>query len=214
MTQRREPFVKWPGWEHLRFFVLLAGAQTIWFGFVFGGCDYLTSMRSDRTPVHFELELELPFVPEMSIAYMSIYGLLWIAPFVLRSRQQLRALAVTLAFLTLCGGVCFLVLPAELAYPPPHDFGRWPQLFHFADWLNLKYNLVPSLHVAFSVACVAAYSALASRIGKAVLWSWAGVISVSTLLTHQHHIADVITGFLLGLIAARLVYNRLASKEL
>lgn len=138
LTQSREPFFGWPGWQHLRCFAWLGVAQTIWFGLVFVGCDRLTAMHSFRVRVHFEAELKLPFVAEMVLFYMSIYLLFCGAPFVLRTRRQLRALTVTLAAVTFCAGICFLLLPAELAFPPPRDVGRWPQLFHFADWLNLS----------------------------------------------------------------------------
>lgn len=208
MTKHHDPFFGWPGWEHLRCFAWLGVAQTIWFGLVFIGCDRLTAMHSFRVRVHFEAELKLPFVAEMVLFYMSIYLLFCGAPFILRTRRQLRALAATLATVTFCGGICFLLLPVELAFPPPRDMGRWTQLVHFADWLNLEYNLLPSLHVALSVVCVAIFSGRASMIGRTVLWTWAVAISMSTLLTHQHHVLDVITGFILGLLATRLVYDR------
>jgi len=214
MTQHREPFLGWPGWDHLRDFVILLLAQTLWFALIFDGADRLTALRTFRVAVHFEAELQLPLVPEMLVFYMSIYLLFLIAPFVLRTRAQLRALAVTLAAVTFCGGICFLLLPAELAYPPaPRDLGKWSDLFRFADWLNLEHNLLPSLHVALSVVCVAVFSGHASTIGKTILWSWAVAVSVSTVLTHQHHISDVITGFILGMLASRLVYEQLGPYE-
>ncbi len=209
MTQRREPFLGWPGWKHLRFFATLAVAQTIWFALVFFGCDRLTAARSFRVRVHFDAELKLPFVPEMTIFYMSIYLLFWIAPFILRSRQQLGALAVTLAVVTLIAGICFLLFPARLAYPAPQDLGELPNLFRFADRLNLDYNLMPSLHVALSVVCIAAYAGHTHATGKTILWIWAAAISASTLLTHQHHLLDVITGFLLAACATKFLYQRL-----
>jgi membrane-associated phospholipid phosphatase len=207
MTQRREPFFGWPGWDHLRYFAIVGLAQTLWFGLIYGGADRLTAERSFRVRVHLDEELKLPFVPEMVLVYMSIYLLFWSAPFILRTRRQLRALTIALATVTFCGGICFLLLPAESAFPP-QNIDRWRQLFHLADWLNLEYNMVPSLHVALSVACVAAFSGRASLIGRIVLWSWAVAVGVSTVLTHQHHLLDVLTGFLLGLVVTSLVYNR------
>ena len=210
----REPFWGWPGWDHLRYFAFLALAQMLWFGFIYGGADYLTAQRSLRIRVHFAAELKLPFVPAMVVIYMSIYLLFLGAPFILRTRQQLRALVVTLATVTLCGGICFLLLPAEIAFLPPRELGRWAELFHFADWLNLDYNLVPSSHVTLSVVYVAVFANLAGATGKIVLWSWAITVGASTLLTHQHHLLDVLTGFLLGMVATKLVYHRMAPSSL
>jgi len=95
---------------------------------------------------------------------------------------------------------------AELAFAPPQDLGAFPELFRFADRLNLTYNLVPSLHVALSVLCIAAFSARANPAGKVLFWIWAVAIALSTLLTHQHHVIDVVAGFALALIAYRFVY--------
>ena len=53
------------------------------------------------------------------------------APFILRSRRELEALAVSLAVVTAVAGISFLLLPAELAYPY-RDPGSWSALFAFA----------------------------------------------------------------------------------
>jgi membrane-associated phospholipid phosphatase len=146
----------------------------------------------------------------MVLAYMSLYGLFVLAPFVLRSRRELRALVLTLAALILGGGIGFLVVPAELAFPPPAEaaLGRWAALYHFADRLNLTYDLVPSLHVAFAVACVAVFAPRAPRAGRVAVWAWGALIASATVLTHQHHVIDVVTGWLLALVCVRMVFLR------
>lgn len=205
-----EPFIAWPSWAHLRFTILLSVVNTLWFVLVFGGADYLTARRSFRVPVHFAAELSIPLVPAMSLIYMSIYLLFLSAPFILRTRQEIRALVGTLAFLILCGGIGFLLFPAELAFETPQNdtLGMWAGLYHFADKLNLTYNLLPSLHVALSVACVSAFCSRASRMGRALLWLWAGTIAASTVLIHQHHVLDVATGWLLAIACTKFVFYR------
>ena len=81
-------------------------------------------------------------------------------------------------------------------------------MFDLADRLNLTYNLVPSLHVALSLACIAAFSTRTAPVGKTLLWIWATGIAISTILTHQHHVIDVVTGWLLATISVRLIYAR------
>ena len=112
-------------------------------------------------------------------------------------------------------GIGFLFIPADLAYPPvtETELGRWATLYHIADALNLTYNLVPSLHVALTVGCVAAFSTRTGALGKVLLWSWAAAIALSTLLTHQHHIVDVVTGWLLALLCYVFVYVPLAVRR-
>jgi hypothetical protein len=127
----------------------------VWFALVYGGCDFLSAHRHRRAPIHFAKELEIPLRPAMIVVYMSIYVLFLAAPFILRSRRELRALVATLAVVILCGGIGFLLFPLELGFAPPREaeLGAWAELFHFADRLNLTYNLLPSLHVARGCLC-------------------------------------------------------------
>lgn len=212
VAERADPFLAWPGWRHLGYATLLSFANTLWFVLVYGGMDALTARRTFRVPVHFPAELAIPFVPAMTLFYMSIYLLFWTAPFVLRTRREFRALVITLAFAILCGGIGFLLFPADLAFAPPReeDLGIWAALFHFADKLNLTYNLLPSLHVSFAVICVAIFSARAPVVGKVLLWFWAAMVAISTVLIHQHHLLDVATGWLLALVCVKSVFDRFA----
>jgi len=211
---RTEAFLAWPGWPHLVYACCLSLANGLWFLVVFGGCDLLTAHRTLRIPVHFAAELELPFVPAMTAIYMSIYLLFLAGPFIVRTRREFRALILTLAVIIGCGGIAFLLIPAQLAFPPvpEHELGIWSGVFHLADRLNLTYNLLPSLHVALTVACIAAFSAHTHGMAKALLWAWAAAIAVSTVLIHQHHVLDVLAGWLLALVCAKLIYHRRSPK--
>jgi membrane-associated phospholipid phosphatase len=214
-VERAEPFLAWPGWAHIRYTLVLSFVNTLWFVLVYGGMDALTARRSFRVPVHFLTELAIPFVPAMTLFYMSIYLLFWMAPFILRTRREFRALVITLAFAILCGGVGFLLFPADLAFAQPReeDLGMWAGMFHFADKLNLTYNLLPSLHVAFAVICVAIFSARAPVAGKVALWFWAAMVAASTVLIHQHHLLDTATGWLLALVCVKYVFDRFADNS-
>jgi membrane-associated phospholipid phosphatase len=194
----KRSFLAWPGWEYLRFAWLWSGANGVWFAFVYGGCDWLTAHRTLRVPIHLPLELSIPLVPGAVLAYMSIYVLFLAGPFIVRDRREFKALILSLALATLIGGIGFLLVPSRAAFAPPGELGIWAGLFHFADRLNLDHNMVPSLHVALSVACVAAFARHAARSGRIALWLWAAAIAASTLLTHQHHVIDVITGWIVG----------------
>lgn len=208
--EKTEPFLAWPGWAHLREAALLSLANALWFLLVYGGADRLTAHRAFRVPVHFQAELRLPFVPWMTVFYMSLYGLFLLAPFVLRTRREFRAAVATMVVAITIAGIGFLLLPAELAFAPAREdqFGPWAGLYHVADDLNLTYNLLPSLHVTFAVICVAIFSPRAPRPVRAILWLWAFLIAASTVLTHQHHVLDAVTGWLLALLCVRWVARR------
>jgi membrane-associated phospholipid phosphatase len=204
------PFLAWPGWPHLRDAALLSLAVTLWFLAVYGGADLLTARRGFRVPVHVPAELRIPFVPSMTVFYMSLYGLFFLAPFILRTRRQFAAAAATVAVAIAGAGIGFLLIPAELAFAPVRDeqLGIWAGLYRVADGLNLTYNLLPSLHVAFAVICGAIFSPLAPRPVNALLWLWVFLIAASTVLIHQHHVLDVMTGWLLAVVCVRTVFRR------
>ena len=58
-----------------------------------------------------------------------------------------------------------------------------------------------------SCICLAAYATHCGLVGKALLGSWAAVIALSTLLTHQHHVFDVAVGLALAAIGKRFIYD-------
>jgi hypothetical protein len=201
-----EPFVAWPGWGLLAQYCWMAVAVTLWWISVYFGANWLTALRSYRVPVHLDAELAIPFVPAFILVYLSMDLIFIPAPFILRSRVELRALAMSVTLVIAVAGICFLLLPAELAYPPA-DQGHWSAWFTFTRKIVLTYNLVPSLHVAISVVGLAAYCTRCGLTGKFLLLSWAAAIAVSTLLTHEHHILDVGTGLALGLAGHFFIYR-------
>jgi hypothetical protein len=207
------PFLGWPDVPTWRTYGWVALAGALWFVLVYGGADYVTARRSLRIPIHFDAELRIPFVVSAVWAYMSIYPLFLMAPFVLRSSRQVIALGACLAAVNSAGAIGFLLIPAELTFPSRGaaiEPGVTAQMYAFADWLNLRYNLLPSLHVGLSVACIATYAPRAGRAGRLWLWAWALAVAISTVLTHFHHVLDALSGFVLGLAAVRVVYEPLA----
>jgi membrane-associated phospholipid phosphatase len=210
MSETRPPLFAWPGWRHLWEALVLSLAVMVLFLVFYGGADWVTGFR-ERHFVHLEFELQIPFVPASVLGYMSMYGLFLIAPLILRTRRELRALAATLSVAIIAGGIGFLLLPAELAYPEPKDLGSWQDVFEFADQINLRYNMVPSLHVALSLVCVDIFARRSGAAGALVFWIWGVTICASTVLLHQHHLLDVVTGAMLAIGVNRTVYVRLIS---
>jgi membrane-associated phospholipid phosphatase len=203
----RRPFLAWPGWRHVKFAWLLSVVVSLWFAFVFVGADWFTRQRALRVRVHLDAELHIPLIPSFTLVYMSIYVLFFAVPFVLRTRREIITLALAQTLAISLAGICFLLIPAQLAFAPATNLqlGIWKALFHFADRLNLDYNLVPSLHVALSVICIELFVVHAGWKGKVLLRAWGVLIAASTLFTHQHHLLDVLTGYLLALATVKLL---------
>jgi hypothetical protein len=208
----RQPILAWPGWRHLKFTWLLSVVVSLWFAFVFVGADWFTGQRAMRVRVHLDAELHIPLIPAFTLVYMSIYVLFFAVPFILRTRREIIKLAFAQALAISLAGICFLLIPAQLAYVPAtdSDLGVWKGIFRFADRMNLDYNLVPSLHVALSIICIELFAVHAGWKGKVLLRVWGVLIATSILFTHQHHLLDALTGYLLALVVVKIV-SRLQS---
>lgn len=192
-----------PSWQHLKHSVWIAISVACWFALVYCGCNWITSLHSYRLSLGFEWERKIPFYPPAVLAYMSIYPLFLLVPFVIRTRRDLDRLAVALVSLIGFSGLGFLFVPA---YPISHAsvHGFWEQVFHIAEAINLNHNHLPSLHVGLTVACVSAMSRQTSPLAGASLWIWAAAVAASTLLLRQHYFADVVTGWCMALICIRV----------
>ena len=186
------------------------------FVLIYGGADYLTGLHDYRVRFHLSIELGIPFVPCMVVFYNSLHVWYSVTPFILRTRRELNAMAAVLISITVFGGLVFLLLPAEDAYPTPPDeaLGVWKTMFRFADCANLRYNSCPSLHVAWAIVCVDLFASCAKVIGKTVIWAFGIGLMFSAVLIHQHHVVEVVAGFVLALSATRLLYPRLRDGQL
>ena len=215
MEARTRSLFGWPGAQRLGYaYGVLGPPLMFWFVLVYGGADWLTGMHDFRIRLHMSFELGIPFVPSMILFYNSMHVAYAIAPFILRSRTEMHAMALTWVVITLVAGVVFLLLPSEDAFPTPTDaaLGIWRGMFRLADHANLRFNSCPSMHVAWGIACVDAYARYANRFETLLLRLWGGGIFASTLLLHQHHIIDAIGGTLLGLVGSRMLYPRLLDR--
>lgn len=198
----REPFWAWPDAQQRRRLGLALLGLSLLFVIVYGGAELITSLRTTRYPVHFSFELSLPFVPELSLVYSSVYLMFGFIALTLPTKDRLNQFVAQMVLMTLIAGVCFLIYPAELAFETPEVVG-WAALpFRWADRINLTYNCAPSLHVAYAGLC-AATMWRRRRIWGIAFCIWAIAIAVSAWLTYQHHLVDLITGGLLGVWTAR-----------
>lgn len=190
----REPFLAWPETTILKRNLALSLLVTLLFVLVYGGSSYIAGLHGLRWRVHTDWELGLPFFAPLTAVYLSLNLVMGLAPWVLRGKEDFLALVKTMLAELFIGGLFFLLFPAELKFPTPSVEGFWAPFLLTADTLNLDYNLLPSLHVAFALSVAEAYAARRGLWGRVLLRSWAWAVCASTVLTHQHHVADVAAG--------------------
>ena len=165
MNVRRDTFWHWPGWSQLGYALALGFANSLWFGVAYGGADWLSEHHSFRVRLHLGIDLSVPFVPAMTIFYLSLNVCCGVRRSSSAAGGDLLALSVSLASATLVAAIFFVLLPGQQAYAPPqdHELGDWAGIYHFACWLAMTHNYLPSLHVAFTTIAIAVYRDHAKR---------------------------------------------------
>jgi membrane-associated phospholipid phosphatase len=175
---------------------------------VYFSTNWITSRRTGNYHLFFDWELAIPFVPAMIYVYASLLVLLLLPPFVL-TKSQLPALARATVITLFSAAAVYLLFPADLGFERPDYVPGYDAVFQALYALEMPHNLVPSLHIASSALFIAAIrNNLSSSWRRAGLIVWGILICASVLLVHQHHVLDVVSGLLLGLMSYRLVYVR------
>jgi membrane-associated phospholipid phosphatase len=192
----------------LRFYIPLSLVFTALFIAVYGGASWLSAQRNPPPAPHFAFESAIPFVPAMAWIYLSVPLALVLTPLVLRTKREVLPFFFTLTAQLLAAGLCYLIYPVAPAWPPRVADGPAAGVFHLADLLNLDFNELPSLHLSFAATIALVFGRRLSPRGTAVrllLWIWVLAVGASTLMLHEHHAFDVLTGTALGILSVATV---------
>jgi len=186
----------------LRAFIVLSALLLAEFVVVFYGTDLAAAQRSGRMQVGFAWETAIPFHRWAFLVYFSVFALPFSIPFVVRERSELRRWGLRMATTIAVAGLVFLVFPAQLEYPPDTGGGR---IVGLARSICGTYNLLPSLHVALTVVIIASLWPHLGKRGKWLFSGWGAALLASTLLTHQHHVLDVVAGLALSCVVCLVI---------
>lgn len=166
---------------------------------------YLSLQRHPMFPVveakAIWLDGLIPFVPDSIYLYETLSLLTPIAPWLMRSRDELNRYCKGLLIIMAIGFGTFFVFPT--CSPRPHDILNVNRLYATLIGYDNELNAFPSLHVAFSVfsaACCHWVFDARSRERRFLwfIWVWVLGIVASTLLTKQHVVVDVAAGIVLA----------------
>ena len=205
----RAGILGWPPRQELPRLLLMSLFFSLLFNAVYWGADYYAGTLATRHRVDFAFEAWIPFLPWMSVIYLSISPLLMLLPCVLRSAKAAMPVFATLCTQVVVAGLIFMLFPVELGYRDPAVTGLAAIPFSAAKAINLTYNNVPSLHVAFSMTAALVLTRAGGMAWRQFIWVWTTLIVISTLLTHQHHLVDVAAGAILSWATMPLVLARL-----
>ncbi|MCI2400565.1 phosphatase PAP2 family protein [Aliiroseovarius subalbicans] len=184
-----------PGLEDWRARSGIGAGFAAWFWAVYASANWITAQRGPLPSIETAWDRAMPFVPEFAWIYLTITPLLLLPLALFENRADVTRLALVLAAQTGVAGLCYLAFPVA---PTGHLDAVTPLVFQVADQVNLTYNSAPSLHVTLAITCAGAMAARGRPLRNGIMALWAGLMSLSTLLTHQHFVIDVASGALLG----------------
>ena len=178
------------------------------FGLLYMYINTISHRSAPHPSVDMSWEMKMPFVPEFIFFYDSMY-LIVILLFVLAQRRfELWTLVLRIVFIGSVSYAFFIMLPLEFAFSRPKVESFWlvNQLFELLEASDMPYNQLPSLHISsFVVYWFSLRKYLGSKWLKSLVFMWFLLVGVSVLVIYQHHFWDVLTGFLLGLLAVILI---------
>ncbi len=186
-----------PSWRESGLWTVSLGAL---FFLVYCGTNWITSLRPDVGTLYFKWEGMIPFVPVLIIPYMSIDLLFAASPFLCTNKGELHTLARRAIFAILISAVCFLAFPLQFAFDRPQVNGFFGKILTLLTLFDRPYNLLPSLHISLLAIIWVVYRSHTKGMLKVVLAWWFCLIALSTVLTYQHHVLDVIAGFIVAVL--------------
>jgi membrane-associated phospholipid phosphatase len=158
-------------------------------------------VRPERvTRLAFEIDRSIPFDPGWVFLYLCVYPM-YLLPFLHHAEPGThRRLALGYLLVLAVAYTVFLSVPVGFDRPGMPSGAK-----HYAMWalgkvhgLDPPWNCMPSTHCAVSLLAGLAFREMGRGIG---LWGLATAlgIAVSTTLTKQHYVVDVVAGYALAL---------------
>lgn len=197
------PFI--PNAPRVKAYLFWVGVITLVFFAVYPTINWFTETRAHRYQLYLPFELDIPLVPAFIWAYISMYAL-FLMPLFMVSAERMNALGKQLVAGTIVCGAVFLILPADIGFTrevPAQPL--YASAFSALFGVDKPHNLMPSLHVVFSCLILFMCRDGANVALRVLLFVWVVLIVASTVLVHQHHLIDALTGLSVVMVLRRFI---------
>ncbi len=152
------------------------------------------------------LDARIPFVPIAIVPYLSFFLLMpWTLFSFLSDRERLyRQMCYSIMGVCLVSYSIYLLYQTTIIRPAITKLGLIDSLVSFVYTVDPPYSCFPSLHSSISTIIAVYWLRSVSRAKYPVLF-WSAIIILSTLMTKQHHLLDVVGGITLGILISAVV---------
>jgi len=195
MNTRRNNIFSIPTRDILLTYLVISLLLSIMFVLVYGGMNGLNATRDTHYHWYMDQELSVPLIPGMIYVYLSL-EILFLLPLFTMTRAGLERLGKQLAAAIVVSGVLFFLFPTEIGFIRQPGLTAGNPGFELVYWLDKPHNLFPSLHISLSALIVASIFYKGGIFWRGFLGVWLVLLTMSVVLTHQHHLLDIIGGFL------------------
>lgn len=173
---------------------------------IYGAANHLADWRGVTRCHAMPWELEIPRVNWTVVPYWGIDLMLAASPLLTRRIDEWHLLLRRLFWAFSISCAIFMLYPMRCGYvrTVPDDWTA--PLFALLHTTDLPYNQAPSLHVSEAILIAPVYLArVRLTAGKVLLAAFIATGCVATVLTHQHHLIDLVTGAALGFLLLRVI---------
>jgi membrane-associated phospholipid phosphatase len=163
-----------------------------------------------RTPLDQAIPLVKPFV----VPYITLQGATYLSlvVFLLVRVRVYQSAAIALILTFLVSYLCFAVLQTYVDRPRIVGDDTFSAMIRSVYAADAPYNDFPSLHVAIATLLAMHWVRLGRVLARP--WAlWAFLVVLSTVLIHQHYLADVAGGLALAVATSRISLARFANRR-
>lgn len=198
-----------PNKERTKYILVYGLIATLAFTVIYGLCNEAASHATYLYSAFFDWELQIPLIPWMIYPYLSLNILFIFSAFVVTDVSAIKGYLLGLTYAAIIAGIIFYIFPAKLGFTREVAVG-YEKIFETMFSIDKPHNLFPSLHVTYSsIAIWTMIEQTKNRIFHLFLWGWLVLISCSIILVHQHHLFDILSGFILAYITYEFLIKKI-----
>lgn len=153
------------------------------------------------------LDRALPFTPGAVWPYLSFFVLIPLAYLACAPHRLSPLMRGMQACAVLCG-LCFVLWPTTLDYPPLVGDGWSVTLLRLLAAADSSHNCLPSLHGALSTLAIAALLDRDRPLRSALLLLWGALLAASIVMARRHLALDLGSGIVLGALVGVVMARR------